>query len=365
MGSNGNQSALVSQKDLVLLLIEDDPGSRLLLSRLLQKEGYTIIEAASGEEGLELFHQVLPNLVLLDAMLPGINGFETCRRILHSNTTPVLMVTSLEDTNSVNLAFDAGATDYVTKPVHWPVLRQRVRHILARQHLERMRDDLTNMIVHDMKAPLVAINGYMELLLDKTWGEVNSQQFRALERSHQNTQRLLNLTTMILDLARLEEGKLTLQLSRVYLPEMLKKATESLEWMAQNYGVRLVLEIDPCAKNAMLDEGLMHRVLVNLLSNAIKHSSRGGIVTVSAKTGSRGEVQIAVKDQGEGISEEDQHWIFDKYRQAAHRQKGSQIDSGLGLTFCKLAVEAQGGQIELKSKAGLGSTFTLIFPIPD
>ncbi|MEI6044076.1 MAG: hybrid sensor histidine kinase/response regulator [Chloroflexota bacterium] len=360
-----NAANSTNQANAVLLLIEDDPSTRLIVSRVLQRDGYTIVEASNGEDGLQRYTHFLPDLVLLDAMLPGIDGFETCRQIqklpegIH---TPVLMVTALDNTASVDRAFEAGAVDYVTKPIHWPVLRQRVRHLLVKRQLERMRDDLTHMIVHDMKAPLVAINGYMELLMDKTWGELNSQQLRALQRTYQNTQRLLNLSTMILDLARMEEGKLRLQISLTNVPEMLKKAAESLDWMAQNYGVLLVVEPSIFNLTTLLDENLMHRVLINLLSNAIKHSPRGSTVTLAANQALSGELRILVKDQGEGIAEEERLYIFDKYRQAARRKEGSSIDSGLGLTFCKLAVEAQKGRIELESTLNQGSTFILIFP---
>jgi signal transduction histidine kinase len=143
---------------------------------------------------------------------------------------------------------------------------------------------------------------------------------------------------------------------------MLKKAAESLDWMAQNYGVLLVVEANDLDLKAFLDENLIHRILINLLSNAIKHSPRGSTVNLVANRTLEGELRIAVKDQGEGLSEEDQLYIFDKYRQATRRREGGSIDSGLGLTFCKLAVEAQRGRIELESTLGKGSTFILVFP---
>jgi two-component system, sensor histidine kinase and response regulator len=364
-----NTASPTFQTNFVVLLIDDDPAIRLITSRVLRRDGYTVVEAATGEEGLQLYNQVLPDLVLLDAMLPGIDGFEACRQIQkfpETTLAPVLMVTALEDVASVDQAFEAGAVDYITKPIHWPILRQRVRRLLANRQSDRMRHDLTNMIVHDMKAPLVAITGYTDLLLDKTWGELNPQQYRAIQRTYQNAQRLLNLSTMILDMARMEEGKLLLQIGHVKVIEMLKKAIDNMDWMAQNSGIMLQIELDDPELEAYLDENLMHRVLINLLSNAIRHSPRGSTVTLAAHqtTGqlSENNLIIDVKDQGEGIAKEDQLYIFDKYRQASRRREGSRIDSGLGLTFCKLAVEAQKGRIELESAIDQGSTFTLILP---
>src|SRR5450432_2758911 len=139
-----------------ILIADDDPVSRQMLRLRLQQDGYTIQEADDGPAALALFETLQPDLVLLDAMMPQMTGFEVCTR-LHAmpggEHVPVLIITGLEDEASVDNAFAAGAVDYITKPVHWPVLRQRVRRLLQNRQVEKMRDQLVQMIVHDMKNP--------------------------------------------------------------------------------------------------------------------------------------------------------------------------------------------------------------------
>jgi PleD family two-component response regulator len=150
-----------------VLIADDDPTMRLLIRRNLQKQGYEVIVAEDGEQSLQLYIENLPDLVLLDAMMPKYTGFEVCSELQKfpgARRAPVMMITWLNDEASVDKAFESGAIDYVTKPIHWAVLRQRVQRILTNRHLEKLRDDLIHMIVHDLKNPLSAISGYMEIL---------------------------------------------------------------------------------------------------------------------------------------------------------------------------------------------------------
>ncbi len=363
-----------SEKHLILVA-DDDRGTRNITRRVMEREGYEVIEAEDGEDCLEKYNKFRPDLVLLDGMMPILDGFEACaqlRQLPQGEQLPILMVTALEDNTSVDKAFAAGATDYITKPIHWAVLRQRVRRLLAARHLEKIRSDLTHMIVHDMKTPLMAISSYVDIILEEEIDDsIPINQLDILQRIQRNGRSLLDMTNMILDLQRMEEGKLALNLSENSACEVLQQVAENLNWMAQSYGVNIQLECPQPELVYTLDWGLMSRVLVNLVTNAIKHSVHGGNVTLKTQgiaNSLKPGLLIAVKDEGEGIAMEDQKRIFERYTQATVRQGGSRTDSGLGLTFCKMAVEAQGGRIELQSTPNLGSTFSLIFPsssLPD
>jgi len=360
---------LASSEKYLVLVADDDRGTRNISRRVMEREGYEVIEAENGEDCLEKYSSYRPDLVLLDGMMPILDGFDACarlRQLPQGEQLPILMVTALEDNNSVDKAFAAGATDYITKPIHWAVLRQRVRRLLAARHLEKIRSDLTHMIVHDMKTPLTAISSYVDIILtEDIAGPVPMNQLDILQRIQRNGRTLLDMTNMILDLQRMEEGKLALNLAGNYVYEVLQQVSENLNWMAQHYGVQLQLECPQPNLAYTLDWGLMSRVLVNLVTNAIKHSVNGGKVTLTAQAvaaSPESGLLLAVKDEGEGIAMEDQKRIFERYTQATVRKGGSRTDSGLGLTFCKMAVEAQGGRIELQSTPNLGSTFSLIFP---
>jgi signal transduction histidine kinase len=334
---------------------------------MLEDDGYTVEEVEDGIATLAMFETLRPDLILLDALMPKKDGFEVCtalQKMPGGDRTPVLMITGLDDEESVDRAFEVGAVDYVTKPVQWPVLRQRVRRLIRTRQLEKLRDDLMQMIVHDMKSPIATIRGYAELVLS----DEPEDPFVAdsLTRIFHSSNSLLNMTMMILDIGRLEEGKMTLEPVKRKVRGALDEVASGFEWMASNYQVKL--EIGECSEELSftLDWSLMLRVLSNLTSNAIKHSPSDAVVTLSAVStdGADGALRISVTDQGEGISDQDQKRIFEKFTQATGRKRGSRTDTGLGLTFCKLATEAHGGRIELKSAVGAGSTFTLVFPRP-
>ena len=346
----------------LILIVDDDSMTRLMLGQALESEGHRIIEASNGEQALALYSENHPELVLLDAILPTIDGFEVCNQLqkLPGGTrTPVLMITGLNDEESVDHAFEAGAVDYVTKPIHWAVLRQRVRRLLLSRQTEKMRDDLTQMIVHDMKAPLNTIRGYAELTLDDV-----SEPWLVdrLSRMYHLSDNLLNMAMMLLDISRMEEGKLNLVRSERSITEVLQELGHSFEWLIHDR--ELVLEIDTSSPDvkATLDWSLIQRVLGNLVSNAIKHSPPHATIQTSYSS-AEDKLYIYVTDQGEGIAPEDQSRIFEKFTQARHRIRGSRNDTGLGLTFCKLATEAHGGTIQLESEVGVGSRFTLILPL--
>jgi signal transduction histidine kinase len=356
---------MVSPLGGTILIADDDANARLWLNRVLRQEGYTVEEAEDGGQALDMFERIRPDVVLLDAVMPGLDGFEVCaqlRTLPGGERTPILIITGLEGEDAVERAFEVGAVDYITKPIHWAVLRHRVRNLLRTRQLETMRDDLTQMIVHDMKNPISLIRGYSDMLLqDQSAGEWRKD---ALLRIFQSSNKLLDMTMMILDIGRLEEGKLTLQRGPGSALQALQEVKEGFSLMERDRHIRI--EIDSASKDVIadMDWGMIQRVLTNLVSNAFKHSPEQSTISLLCGSIERSEryLMFSVADQGEGIPAQDQARIFDKFTQVASRTRGSGIDTGLGLTFCKLAAEAHGGTIELQSEVGAGSKFTLLLP---
>src|SRR5579862_4421823 len=149
-----------------ILIADDDPNLRMMLRAAMEQEGYAVFEADDGQQALDCYATVAPDLVLLDALMPNMDGFEVCKALkMQASRIPVLMITALEESEAVDYAFEVGAVDYITKPIHWAVLKQRVRRLLMTRELEQMRDNLTQMIVHDMKNPIGTIQGYAEYIL--------------------------------------------------------------------------------------------------------------------------------------------------------------------------------------------------------
>jgi len=349
----------------VILVADDDRNARLILRRMLEQDGYEVSEATDGLQTLDIAGKTRPDLILLDALMPEIDGFEVCAR-LHAasmkDRIPVIMITALEDAESVDRAFESGASDYVTKPVHQPVLRQRVRRILLTRQLEQLRDDLMHMIVHDMKTPLNLIKGYAELALEDL--PTDNYLHGWIDAISRNSDRLLDMTMMILDSSRLEEGKLTLERSIRPVIETFTHVRDTFSLLAEDRQIEIAIDCSD-ELSAELDWGLIERVIGNMVHNAIKHSPDNTTVLLSAGYIEEAEpcLYLSVSDHGEGIAPEDQARIFDKFTQASRRRRGSRLDTGLGLTFCKLATEAHGGHISLQSAEGAGATFTVVLPI--
>lgn len=229
--------------------------------------------------------------------------------------------------------------------------------------LEQLRDDLTSMIVHDMKNPLQIINGYVMLIGDHQYNPLDEKQTAMVSAMKRATDRLLNMVMNLLDIRRLEGDRVQLKRSTMAVNELVDGALTAVTPIAEFHDQRLVSDIAIDLPPLEADRDLLQRVLVNLLTNAIKHSAPGCATTVQAQN-KGGSVVIKIIDQGEGILPEYQEHIFEKFTQASKQVQGSKTDTGLGLAFCKLAVEAHGGNIMVESSgvAGAGATFTLSFP---
>jgi signal transduction histidine kinase len=355
------QDKFMTTTPSLILIADDDTTTRLMLRTILEQDGYAILEAGDGAEALELHGEYNPDLILLDALMPILDGFQVCQQLkANGSHTPVLMITALEEPEAVDYAFEVGAIDYITKPIHWAVLKQRMRRLLATRDLEKMRDNLTQMIVHDMKSPIGVIRGFAEYLLADLVAE--DPMFDSMARIYHASDSLLNMTTMILDIARLEDGKLAVQLSHTQICESLTSLQESFVWLTKDREIDLVVDCPDTSFSADIDWDLIQRVLTNLINNAFKHSPPHTAITLTAQHDDQ-TLTFKVEDHGEGIDPEDQARIFEKFTQAKHRQGGTRYDSGLGLTFCKLAVEAHKGTIKVESALGAGSTFIVTLPL--
>jgi signal transduction histidine kinase len=355
----------MSNTKAIILIADDDRSVRRLISRALSNQAYHFVEVENGEECINIFRSLQPDLILMDAKMPGMDGFTACeaiRKTVDGLSVPILMVTALEDANSVSRAFSVGASDYITKPINWEVLRQRIRRLLDSRNAEKLRDDLIHMIVHDMKNPLASIAGYQDVLLDATKGQLNGTQRDIVQRTVRNANHLLEMANTILDIQKMQEGRMVLDYEKVVISDLLDNVVSNVNWMAQSYGISIDIE---CLFNATayFDLQLISRVLINLLTNAIKHSLRGSKVIISAGLVNENEtLYLGVQDFGEGLSLSDQSRIFERFTQVQSPVKSSRNGTGLGLTFCKLVAEAHKGKILLESSIGKGSTFTLVLP---
>jgi len=226
--------------------------------------------------------------------------------------------------------------------------------------LEELRDSLTDMIVHDLRQPLQSLIGGLETL--PILGELNPDQREFLELSTDGGQTLLGMINDLLDISKMESGTLQLDRTRVDPQAVVEVAVRQVWNLAQEKEVDLRIDCRPGETPLCADEEKLRRVLVNLLGNAIKFTPRRGCVTVSVRTESAEALQFSVADSGEGIPPEAFERIFEKFGQVENRKEGRKMSTGLGLTFCKMAVEAHGGRIWVESELGHGSVFSFTLP---
>jgi len=222
-------------------------------------------------------------------------------------------------------------------------------------------DFLANMS-HELRTPLNAIIGFSEVLMERMFGEVNEKQADYLKDIHESGRHLLSLINDILDLSKIEAGRMDLEISSFHLPTALSNAMTLVRERAQRHGIRLGLEVDPRLGEFQADERKVKQILVNLLSNAVKFTPDGGRVDVIAKQDTT-KVAIAVKDTGIGIAAEDHAAVFEEFKQVGRDYTRKAEGTGLGLALTKRFVELHGGEITLASALGQGSTFTVTLPI--
>ena len=372
-----------SEEGGLLLVVDDNEENRDVLARRLQKQGHWAVTASGGQEALEALVDQPFDLVLLDIMMPDMDGYEVLSRIKSDPATqrlPVIMISALDETDSVVRCIEMGAADYLPKPFNPTLLRARVgaslREKRARdrelrytaaladsyrrlQELEQLRDDLTNMIVHDLRTPLTSLLSGLQTV--PLVGDMNETQAEMLEIAVDGGQTLLGMINDLLDVEKMEQESVPLSRIPLTAAGLIERAMAQVGMLAQAGGLTLVEQAAPDLPPFLGDEDKLRRTIVNLLGNAIKFTPVGGTITASAKLGGEG-ILFGVRDTGEGIPPEAFDRIFEKFGQVENRKAGRKMSTGLGLTFCKLAVEAHGGRIWVESESGGGSVFFFTVP---
>ena len=231
------------------------------------------------------------------------------------------------------------------------------------QEVEKLRDDLTHMIIHDLRTPLTSVIAGMQTL--DVVGDLNDDQREMMGIAIIGGQMLLGMINNLLDVEKLESGSMPLDYSELSAADLVASAVGQVASLAESHQLTLLRQVAPALPPLPGDESKLRRTLVNLLGNAIKFTPSGGTITVAARhCGEERSVLFSVRDTGEGIPAEAFGRIFEKFGQVSSRQGGHEMSTGLGLTFCKLAVEAHGGHIEVESTPGHGSTFRFTIPLP-
>jgi two-component system sensor histidine kinase/response regulator len=385
-----------------ILVVDDNLQNREVAEGHLVAAGYAAIQAEGGAQALVLLEQRRPDLVLLDVLMPGMDGFETCRSIRarpDGADVPILFLTALGDLGTHKAALDSGADDFLTKPINRTELLIRVRSLLRIKELsdernrnyeiirsqrdalleaDRRKEELTALIIHDLKNPLSSILSNVQFVVGQRGldGEQRESLLDVLRASQSMARMVMNL----LDVSRSEDGVLEAHRSEFDLPELLREVCSEAARRVEDKNQKLAVSVSPELGLVTADRDLLRRILENLIDNAYKYGPRHGTIGVEVAPAPRGQgpgqeddgdgdgdagdrdapgaIEIRVHDQGEGIPVPFRLKIFEKYARVdgrpAHELRSSH---GLGLVFCRRAVDLHGGRIWVEDNHPRGSCF--------
>jgi len=362
-----------------ILVVDDQAENRQLLESYLAAAGYSVLLAEDGPQALRACEREDVALALLDVVMPGMDGFETSRRIrsLESQAdTPIIFLTPLSDKAAQDKARALEAADFIGKPVNKAELLMRVKSLLWMRRLnedllqghelirsqhdaviraQERKEELINLVVHDLKNPIASILANAHFLVrEQNLSEDAREASRDIHEAADSMQRMvLNL----LDISRSEEGALVPRLSDVDVPSLLNEVFGVMSRRANERQQRISVERSPEVKRSVVDRDLLLRLLENLLDNALKYSPPGGTIKLEAKV-VEGFLEFCVRDEGPGIPGAYRERIFEKYVQLEdHAVSLPRTSRGLGLVFCRLAAEAHGGKIWVEDNQPRGTAF--------
>ena len=370
-----------------ILVIDDELGIREGCRRVLVREGHQVVVAATGEDGWQQIQSGQFDLVLLDVMMPDIGGMELLKRIVAFD--PDLVCIIITGYATVELAVQAirqGAHNFIAKPFdantllvtvqqgleHRRLSREarRVAQVEAEnealerrkaelEELDRVKSSFTLTVAHELRAPVAAIQSYLRLILD---GYIPpDQQRQYLARAEQRAEAQLELISDLLDLARLQDPDLRIKHEPVNLPQSLREVCDMMSGRAQEKQIQFTVSIPETEAVIAADPKHVAQLWVNLVSNAIKYTEEGGAVDVTM-TVLEDQAVTTVRDTGIGIAPDDLERIFEEFYRTKAAKALSQMGTGLGLALVQRIVETYGGQIDVQSTVGEGSTFTVTLP---
>lgn len=367
----------VKQRKPKILIVDDVPKNIQVAANILKRGDYIISFADNGRTALSVARKNLPDLILLDVMMPEMDGFETCTELKKDELTkdiPVIFLTAKIETENVIKGFEIGAADYVLKPFNSEELLARVRtHVqlkLTYEDLKKSESDLReantakdkffSIIAHDIRGPFTTIIGFLEILLMDIEGLDKDTIRKYVQKSYSSTRLVMNLLENLLHWARSQTGRIDYQPEVIDLAGIVDETTVFLKSTAENKEISLVSSMNSSVK-AYADRNMIITVIRNLISNGIKFTEKGGKIEITAEQ-KDGIIELCVSDNGIGIDENDMDKLFKI--EVHHTTKGTEKEkgTGLGLIICKEFIEKNGGEIHVDSRKNKGSIFRFTLP---
>jgi signal transduction histidine kinase len=379
-----------------ILLVDDEPEIVEALKIFLDEEGYSSELVSSGVAALELLEKDAAfTVILLDIKMPGLDGVTVLKRIMASGSDAAIIMMSGHGSEDLAVqCMKDGAEDYISKPFVFDDLLQRIerarnhrRERLEKKALQQERDDFILMLSHDMKNPLTAVIGSIDIIREGCLGDVNEEQQDYLQSAIDSCNEVVTMIDNLLDIRKFEAGKIKMTLQPFDPRELLDKLANQFVRPARHEGIELTLTIEPDVRTITVDKNAFTRAIGNLLGNALKFTPEEGFIKLSCRRLAASDIQaqgippyvltppvfshcssyvrIEVSDSGVGMSAEELEFIFDRYTQFSRKVGKERGGAGLGLAYCKLAISTFNGVIWAESTAGQGSSFVILLPGTD
>jgi len=354
-----------------LLVVDDQESNIQIVGAALGKLGFEILPATGGLQALQRLAVRRPDLILLDLLMPDMDGFELCRRIrenLDWAEIPIVFLSSADDKGLIVRALESGGVDYVTKPFNQAELVTRVRTHLAlkraRDDLKQLaedRDELLGILTHDLKNHLGGMDMSAQLLRDRTEAMADPKLRLMAENISHSSSQMLAFVKEFLANASADHG-VQVRTEPVNLSDAAARAVQQHQEAAKQKQLVLQVVLPPNGSLVQADGAALNQVLDNLLSNAIKFSSPGKQVRLTVCPPSARYVECQVQDEGPGFSPEDKARMFRRYGRLSARPTGGEPSTGLGLSIVKKLVLAMQGELACESTPGNGATFAFRLP---
>ena len=368
----------INPAEFKLLVVDDVQTNVLLLKALLSKDGYGILVANNGKEALEVIRNENPDLILLDVMMPGMDGFEVAERLKSEEyrcEIPIIFLTALDDTQSIVNGFKLGAGDFISKPFRKEELMVRIKHqlslVAARRIIEEKneelrktiagRDKMYSVIAHDLRSPMASMKMLLNtIMMSVEKDKIDPDIFDMLEMSNKTSEEVFSLLDNLLKWTKSQLGKLTVIPQKLDISGLADGVVEVMNSVAEVKHIKLI-RTDHESFFVYVDIEMIKSVLRNLISNAVKFSNPDSDIKVGIKA-EDGKVIVSVTDSGKGIKKEDQHKLLKDSTHFTTYGTNSEEGSGLGLLLCRDFARKNGGELWFESEENLGSVFSFSLP---
>ena len=368
----------INPAEFKLLVVDDVQTNVLLLKALLGKEGYGILVANNGQEALEVIRNENPDLILLDVMMPGMDGFEVAERLKSEEfrcEIPIIFLTALDDTQSIVNGFKLGVGDFISKPFRKEELMVRIKHqlslVAARRIIEEKneelrktiagRDKMYSVIAHDLRSPMASMKMLLNtIMMSVEKDKIDPDIFDMLEMSNKTSEEVFSLLDNLLKWTKSQLGKLTVIPQKLDISGLADGVVEVMNSVAEVKHIKLI-RTDHESFFVYVDIEMIKSILRNLISNAVKFSNPDSEIKVGIKA-EDGKVIVSVTDSGKGIKKEYQHKLLKDSTHFTTYGTNSEEGSGLGLLLCRDFARKNGGELWFESEENLGSVFSFSLP---